>query len=190
MGRGLTTDTVNALSAQRVLPAVFLYASFLDGEVRVWNGIGNISWLGHTWLGLGQAGGECLGSISAMSEDSSVTAQGVTISLCGVDPTMLGHALTAVQQGLPCRIWVNLFNDDLEMIGTVLTYGGLIDQPTIQEGANGCTIAISVESRLSDLQRAQTRRWTDQEQRQRHPADTGFSFVNTLQLWAAAWGAE
>lgn len=188
MSRGLDSGTITAVSANVVRPAIFLYAEFLDGVVRVWNGYGSISWDGQTWLGLVQPGGECLGTISTISEDSTMTAQGINISLSGVDPTMLAHALSNIQQGKACRVWVNVFDSSLNVIGSALSYAGLIDQPTIEEGAEKCTITVSVESRLSDLQRAPMPRWTDQQQRLRYPTDDGFKFVQTLQLWAAVFG--
>ena len=190
MSRNLDAGTVAAISAARVLPAIFFYANFLDGPVYVWSGIGNYSWEGNTWIGLGVPGGECLGSISPISEDSQLHAQGVSVSLSGVDPTMLNHAMGAIQQGQPCRIWVNLFDDSMNLLGTVLTYAGLVDQPTIDEAAEKCSITLQIENRLSDLQRAQYHRWTDQDQRLRHPSDDGFKFVNTLVNWYASWGSN
>jgi hypothetical protein len=96
--------------------------------------------------------------------------------------------MSNIKPGLPCRVWINLFDDNLNLLGSALTFGGLVDQPTIREGSSDCTISLSIESRMSDLQRAQCHRWTDQEQRQRHPSDSGFSFISTLMMWAAVWG--
>jgi len=188
MSRGLSGGTISAAAAALARPAVFLFASFIDGDVRLWTGQGTINWAGYTWLGLGTSSGECLGTVSPMVEDSNLQAQGINLTLSGVDPAMLTHALGNIRQGLPCRIWVNFFDDSMNVIGSALTWAGRVDQPTITEGADACTISLSVESRLSDLQRAQCHRWTDQDQRQRYPSDDGFSFVNTLQLWAAVWG--
>jgi len=188
VSRNLDSGTIAAISASTVLPAIFLYGLFSDGAVYVWSGIGNISWNGQTWIGLGMPGGECLGAISTISEDSALQAQGTSVTLSGIDSTMLTHALTAVVQGNPVKIWINLFDTNLNVIGTVLAYQGLMDQPTIDEGGDKCSITIAIENRLSDLQRAQSRRWTDQEQRSRYPNDDGFKFANTIINWWATWG--
>lgn len=190
MSRGLDAGTIAAISSPLVRPAIFLYGRFTDGDVYVWSGAGNFSWNGQTWVGLGTPGGECLGAISTISEDSALQAQGMSITLSGIDSTMLTHALTAVQQGAPVKVWINLFDDAMGVIGSVFAYQGLMDQPTIDEGGDKCSITIAVENRLSDLQRAQGRRWTDQEQRSRYPTDDGFKFANTIINFYATWGGN
>ena len=58
--------------------------------------------------------------------------------------------MSNIKPGLPCRVWINLFDDNLNLLGSALTFGGLVDQPTISEGSSDCTISLSIESRMSD----------------------------------------
>jgi hypothetical protein len=69
----------------------------------------------------------------------------------------------------------------------ILCYAGRMDQPTILEGTDTSTISISVENRLSDLQRRIERRFTDRDQRLEYPADTGLAYIAWTMDWNGAW---
>ena len=58
----------------------------------------------------------------------------------------------------------------------------------IEEGADTSTITVSVESKLIDLERARTLRYTDESQKARFPNDKGFQYVNDLQDKKFNWG--
>ena len=63
-----------------------------------------------------------------------------------------------------------------------------MDQMTIAEGPETSTIALSVESRLIDLERIRTRRYTSEDQKRRFPGDLGLDFVNSIQDKELFWG--
>ena len=67
-------------------------------------------------------------------------------------------------------------------------FKGYIDQMVIEEGADTSTITVSVESKLIDLERARTLRYTDESQKARFPNDKGFQYVNDLQDKKFNWG--
>jgi len=58
----------------------------------------------------------------------------------------------------------------------------------INEGPETSSIAISVESRLIDLERARIFRFNDQNQKSRYPNDRAFEFVEDLQDKQFNWG--
>jgi len=58
----------------------------------------------------------------------------------------------------------------------------------IDEGAETSTIALSVESKLIDLERGRVFRYTDANQKSRYPDDKGFEFVEDLQDKRFSWG--
>ena len=59
---------------------------------------------------------------------------------------------------------------------------------TIDEGAETSTITTSVESRLVDLERPRSRRYTAENQKQRFSGDKAFDFVESLQNLRLQWG--
>jgi hypothetical protein len=58
----------------------------------------------------------------------------------------------------------------------------------IDEGPETSTIAMSIESRLIDLERPRIFRFSDQNQKTRYPTDKGLEFVEDLQDKQFNWG--
>jgi hypothetical protein len=63
-----------------------------------------------------------------------------------------------------------------------------MDVMTIGEQGDNCTIDLTAESRLIDLERPRLRRWTSEDQKALDPDDKGFEFVNSLQEATIKWG--
>lgn len=183
--REMTAGAAAQVAGNYVRLAIFVELHFRSSIEYVWNGYGPISWNGQTWKGVGT-----LGSIGTITEDSSLTAQGLEISLSAIPADLLSEALTEVQQGLPCRVYLVFPDANGNPTESITAYAGRMDQPTIEDGPQSGKVTISVENRLSDLQRAPFRRLTDQDQRLRFPLDEGLKFVNQLQDWNGSWGAK
>jgi hypothetical protein len=141
---------------------------------------------GQSYTGTGD-----LGTISAVSEKVEVEATGTAITLSGIDNAILQQSLEDVQQGAPCVIYLgNLDPTTMQVIGSpCVYYQGLVDQPSVQHGVTHSSITINIESRLLRLQTGgQQRRYTTADQRLTHPDDIGFSWVESLNDQALAWG--
>lgn len=183
-GRNITPAAAAQCMATQLACALFVEMHFRDSIQYVWSGYGSIAWNGQTWLGMGH-----LASVGTITEDSTITAQGITLGLSGIDNTLLPEALSQVQQGLPCKVSLAFFNPDASIVADpILVFAGRMDQPTLEEGADTSTISIAVENRLADLQRPLVRRCTDQDQRHDYPRDSGYAFVAQLMEWNSAWG--
>jgi hypothetical protein len=76
-----------------------------------------------------------------------------------------------------------------QMVGdAVRVFAGKTDVPVVEDDGASCTIGITGESALVDLERARTRRYTDQDQQAEYPGDSGFEFVTRLQEMEISWG--
>ena len=53
MNRNATAAFVAALSDQDLRPVIFFEGEFASGWVRLWSGLGDVSWNGRTWSGAG-----------------------------------------------------------------------------------------------------------------------------------------
>jgi hypothetical protein len=130
-----------------------------------------------------------MGSIAPIEEGATVEARGTTLSLTGIDITLLGDALTDVRQGLPVTVWFALFDETLALIpNPVIAFQGRMDQPTISHDGQTCTLSINCESRLMDLNVAAERRYTNEDQQRDYPGDRGMEFVNSIQEVTIYWG--
>lgn len=182
--RNMTAALEAALIAQDVRPALFFEGQFASGFVRLWTGLGPITWNGQTWTGAGNLIG-----FSGVDEGSEVIARGTSISLSGVPVSMVSLAIVDAQQGLPGKMWVGLLAaDGSVIIDPVQTFVGRLDVPTITDGEDTCTVTITYESRLIDLNSPRELRYTHEAQQQLYPGDMGFEFVTTLQEKEITWG--
>lgn len=159
-------------------------AYFTSGPLRVWSGGGTITWNGNSWTGIGT-----LGSVSTIEEGSNVEARGITLTMSGIDVTLLSGVMTEFQQALPVTVWLALFDNSNALIADPVTgFAGRMDQPIIQADGQTATISINCENRLLDMNVSVERRYTNEDQQLDHPGDVGFEFVNSIQEVTIWWG--
>lgn len=186
------TGLTALLSADEIQPFLAIDLMFsgenvnFNGEVVVvepiylWTGIGQIEIDGITYTGAGN-----LLAISDISETSDISAQGVTLSLSGIPSNLLALALTVPYTGRLCKIKFGLMASP---IVTTTLFIGYMDQMNIVDGADTANITLMVESKLIDLDRPRTQRYTSENQKARFAGDLAFDFVSDLQDKPLSWG--
>jgi hypothetical protein len=190
VARGLTAALQTAFAAKRLAPVLFVEMQFTSGFVRLWSGQGSVVWGGNTWLGIKTPQGQVLAAISRISERSDVQAQAAAFSLSGIPVTAVQQVLSECRPGLPANIYLGACDLDT---GAMLSdpyksWGGYTDVPTIATDGQTCTVTISVETRLVDLQRAPEWTYTHADQQIFSPGDDGYKFVAGLQNLTVTWG--
>lgn len=184
MARNLTAGVISAITSGTVRPAIFYQGEYSTGILRLWSGVGSITWNGQTWLGVGQMLG-----ISAIEEVSDVRAVGFGVSLAGDASALLSLNLGAARQGLPGTVWLGCFDAAGALIADpFMSFAGRFDVPDILDEGERCTIQARYESRLIDLDRPRDRRYTDEDQGIDFPSDPGFEFVTKLPDKNVTWG--
>ena len=212
MTRGLPGDILHA-AEQTIVQPFFAVELLFDSpnELYFWTGIGSFVHEGVTYVGTGN-----LMQISEVQESSDIAARGATIALSGIPSSLIGLALDEDYQGRTCKIKFGLvgsgFGADARLMvsdteylstdgaGTRLNishdgpvsmfdlFVGFMDQMQIDENPETCTIALTVENKLIDLQRPRTRRYTDNDHQSRFSGDVAFEFVTRLQNETFDWG--
>lgn len=181
----MSSPMLAALTASALRPAIFVEATFATETLRIWSGVGSISWNGHSWIGVGSLGG-----IATIEEGANVQARGTSISLSGIDPESLADALQEIRIGRPVSIYFGSFAGDGSLIADPLvSWSGRTDQPIIDVLGTVATIALACESRLMDLDVGCDRRYTLEDSQLDHPGDLGMQFVNSLQQITIRWGS-
>jgi len=172
-----------ALAGSELQCAFFVAANFASGPVYMWTGFGPITWNGQTWIGTGS-----LGSVSPIDEASTVEAKGLTLTLSGIDSSLLGDVMSEFALGLPVTVYLGLFNAGVLIASPITSWAGRMDQPLIEVDGKLATISINCESRLLDMNTAVDRRYTADDQQRDWPGDLGFNFVNAIQEMTLYWG--
>ncbi len=197
----------SALEASEIQP-LFAVQLMLDAQpLYFWTGLGDLTIDGITYVGTGQ-----FLAISEMEETAEIAAKGAVITLSGIPSELLSLAISTPYQGRLCKILFGAIDASKQYLKQengdfVLTeaggridvtyvdntpainlFTGYIDKMDIDEGPETSTIAMSIESRLIDLERPRIFRFSDQNQKTRYPTDKGLEFVEDLQDKQFNWG--
>ena len=184
MSRDLTPDFAAALAARDLRPVIFFEGTFASGPLRLWSGLTDILWAGHSWSGAGTLLG-----LGTVEETGSVVATGSVVSLSGVPADLVQLAIAEARQGLPGKVWLGLLTESGSIIADpVLAFAGRLDVPEITDDADTCRITIAYESRLIDLNTARSWRYTHESQKAIWPDDRGFEYVTAIQDQDIKWG--
>jgi hypothetical protein len=186
MSRALATAFKNMTTSSSLAPVLFAYFDFYTAPVRVWTGIGSVSWGGDTYLGLGT-----MGTISTVSETTDVKANGLVFQLCGIDPTLISTVLSDNYHGRACKLWLGALSPSETIVADpYLIFSGRMDGLEIDDGVSTSTIRVSAESVLVDLLRNRERRYTNEDQHIDFPSDEGMAFMPTAQSTPFQWGGQ
>lgn len=163
-------------------PFLAVELSFDSGSVRLWNGYEDLTVDGETYIGSGN-----LLQISGVEETGDIAARGVTMTLSGLDTSIISIALSENYQNRAARIYLGA----ITAAGVVQSYqvfGGRLDVMNIEESGETATISVTAENRLIDLERPRIRRYTSEDQKSLYPGDLGLDYVNDLQDKTLDWG--
>lgn len=183
MSRDLTTAVQNQLSADELQPFFAVKLNFDSGDLRLWTGYGDITVDSETYTG----GGQVL-NISQIEETVEVAARGISMSLNGVDSSLISLALSENYQTRSAKVYLGVLSSGAVLASPYQLFDGRMDVLTIDDTGETATITMTAESRLIDLERPRLRRYTSEDQKLRHPNDTGLDFVAALQEKEIAWG--
>jgi hypothetical protein len=183
VSRDLTAGLEAELTADALRPVLFYEGVFASGTLRLWSGVGTVSWNSKSWVGAGNLLG-----ISEIEETTEIRAAGVTVSLSGLNPSIISAALGQARQGLAGRVWIGALTAAGAIVADpFMAYEGRLDVPEIERSGETCTVAISYESRLIDLERPRERRITHEDQQIDFPGDRGREYVASLQDKVVVW---
>ena len=150
---------------------------FSDGIVRLWTGYGSITIDSNTFL----AGGDIL-SVSSISENGEVQANGVTIMLSGLSTSLVASALTTAYQGRDLNVYVGVLDASGAVVADpIKVFAGKMDVMTVEDNGADAQISVTAESKLIDLERSRARRYTSEDQKIDYPNDKGLDFIAGLQ---------
>lgn len=210
--RGLDPEIVAASTKTVVRPFFAVELEFdSPNQLYFWSGVGDLTIGATTYTGAGD-----LLQLSDVRESADIGAYGATMSLSGIPSDLISLALGEPYQGRICRIKFGLLDFDLLEDAYLLVgsgeylivdgttgrldlsssqpatlfelFSGYMDQMNISEGPETSNISLAVESRMIDLEKPRSRRYTDKSQQARYSGDLAFEFVARLQDETFEWG--
>jgi hypothetical protein len=186
MSRTIAPATQAELAQSQLAPVLFVELDFASGFIRLWSGVGPITWNGQTWTGGGQ-----LLEVSSIEETKAVEATAASITLSGVPSELVAVAYGDFSQGRPVRIWLGLMNMNNGTIleNPVQIFAGRMDTIGDADSGETATIAVSAESNLADLDRLRVRYYTDQDQQRIFEGDRSLRYIPSMQDRPVTWGS-
>lgn len=185
MARTLPSGMEAATTAEVVVPVLLVEALFDSAPVRLWSGIGDLTWNGGAYTGAG-----ALLGLGQVSETQELRATGLDVSVSGIPSELLSLALSEPYQGRIARVYLGVLN---VTTGALLAdpyqlFAGRMDTMNIAESGDTATIGMAIESRLIDLERSRERRFENEDQKIEFENDKFFEFVQSLQDAEVTWG--
>lgn len=186
MARSLTTDMKLEVVKEVVSPAFFISMEFADGDLNLWTGYNEFDWNGQTFTGTGLMLG-----LDKVEEAADLRAVGITFTLSGVPAALRSLALDAAGniQGGMVTVWLGCLWRPYELVAEPYQiFKGRMDTMTVRDTGATCTIQLSAESVLIDLERPRVRYYTPEDLALDYPGDTFFNYVVSLQDKQLQWG--
>lgn len=182
--RNLSSEMTAVSTAEVVRPILLVECDFDSGDVNLWNGVGSLDYGGKSYIGAGN-----LLAISTVGESVDMTADGLSVSLSGLNNSLLTLAKDEDYQGRKLIAKLGAMDENNDVVSSpVVIFTGFMDTMTINEAGDASSINLTVENKLIQLERARVRRFTDNDQKIDYPNDEGFSFVTKIQDKEIVWG--
>jgi len=186
MTRDLNPATETASQADAIHPVLFVKLEFPDGDVLVHSEIGDLSFGGDTYTGVG-----LLGNVGTVEEDSELARTPLALTLSGIPTSMVSVVLNQQYQGRPATLslgYLDLVTSQL--VGDPVTlYRGRMDTVVVEQGES-LSASLTVESRFAAWDRPNVRRYNDADQQGRYPGDLGLQFVEQSTDRQIVWGQK
>lgn len=196
MSRTIDSGLLSALTANSVEPFYAVELMFdvktsvgVDGEVinlgpmRMWTGLGsrtiNVRGTNQVFAGTG-----ALLNIAAAEEVADLSAKAMTLSLTGLDSSIISLALQEPYQRRKARVYMG----EKSVSSVVEIFSGQMDTMQITDEPDASTVVMTIESKLVELERSRNWRYTDESHKSRHSGDTFLSYVQSIQDQKVAWG--
>jgi len=182
--RTISVPQVTAISGPVVRPFYLVYLDYgIGSEVYLSSLPHDITVDGHAYIGAGR-----IMQISSVEEGPNLQSYGVTVTLGGIPLQYIDDVVGNNGQNRAGAIWLGMLDESYQIVGQpLLLFRGLIDTTVVSVGET-INIAIALESRLVDWERAKIRRYTNQDQVAAFPADRFFEFVQGMESLDYTWG--
>jgi hypothetical protein len=173
----LSPHAASSATSPVAAPVVLVELDFASGAFRAWTGLGQLNWAGKVFEGVGS-----IGAVGEVEETVELRAVRLTLALSPVPQEVVDIALAERSFRLrPARLWGALLDAEGAFVADPFPlWAGLMDTMEVTDGAEP-RVALTCESRLVDLERAEVRRYTDADQQAEYPGDRFFEYVPALQ---------
>ncbi len=180
----LDAATAQHVSGDTVRPVLFVDLDYPEGPVRMCSLDREMELDGQVYLP-----GHGLGAVGTVQEGTDSKSYGVTLTLSGVPGQWSRYLAGQNVQGRRATIRLGFCTPAWQLLAPpVVIFVGRMDTQDIQASPDDTSVQVACESILIDWERPCSRRYTDVDQRARHPGDRGLEYVAATANAEFAWG--
>lgn len=178
------TKAIAALEHDNVPLCLAVEIHYPNGAVRVHSGVGDVDINGYSYKGVG-----VLGGVDPVKQTSKTEPGRLSLSLSGLDGTLLAEVLNTKCQGSVAKVWLVVFNNDEIAVSSTLLFSGKVSSQKIKYSQQA-VISVELVDRFADWSRPITDRFSDESHRARQPSDYFFRFISQMSEKPIYWGSE
>ena len=185
MSRAIPSSLLSALISDNIEPYFAVELMFDSGPLRLWTGYGdktiNVQGSNQVFTGTGS-----LLTIGDLEEVGDLSAKSVDLTFTGIPASIVSLALQEPYQRRAMRLYLG----EKSVSSVVEIFSGKMDKMKISDQSESSTIALTVESKLIELERPSGWRYTNENHQSRYDGDTFFSYVQSMQDQTLIWGKQ
>lgn len=170
------------LTSSALKPVLLVNLAFDSGNVRLWNGIGDLVVGADTYTG---AGG--IISASPIEGSTDLRANNLDLTLNGCDGTLSDLAMTENCQYRLAEVYISALDANDALYNVYQMFGGKMSTFSIQDDPNNNSITLQCVNELADMERPKLRLLTHEDQQIDFPGDLGLAFVPSLTDITLQW---
>jgi len=176
MSRGLAATNVTAATAAHKRPITFLELQLDSGTLRLHNAVGNYTWGGFTWIGVG-----ALAEVAPLEESEGSSAYRISYRLNGLNGTILAEAIEEeVFERLAIR-YDGFIGDDGQLVADPdEVRRDLMDNMEVLRGDGMESVMLHCESEHVRDTQAPGGLFSDEDQQALFSGDTGFQYPQMI----------
>ncbi|WP_115720201.1 hypothetical protein [Gallaecimonas mangrovi] len=178
----LSAEMQEMLRNKYITAILMARLDFVSGIVAVHSGVGDVTFDGAVYKGIG-----VLGQVSQVKQSNAVKPYTLRLTLSGIPQELAQTAITEKYQGRDGRLYIGAMDSFAQVTATQLLFRGRMDVMPINLG-NPSTIALDINSRSTDWKRAKNGRYTDADQQAKYPGDKFFEYVAQMAEKPIYWG--
>jgi hypothetical protein len=155
---------------------------FASGHVRVHDGLGELSYGGNTFTGIGIAGG-----ISRLVDDLDTIARPLELLLTGLSSSIVATARDEIYQGRAIIVYAAWLNESWQLVANPqVWWSGFMNYMVLDATPAGGSIKLTSDHELNFG--ASSLLATNESLRMRNASEAGAEFQKDIQGFKSSWG--
>lgn len=157
-------------------PVLLFNGVFSEGNIRLSNIVGNVSYNGGLYLGNGW-----LQDINPCADNLDTEIDTTEIHINGLDASALSIVMNTTRIGCKGELYLGFLSTPSQVASAVKIWEGIFTYATVNNSPDSIDCVLYYETELLELERPKNNRYNNETQRFYYPSDTGFMYSDSLQ---------